>query len=446
MLWHCFFRPSIILYALALAVSFIAVNIHVGFTIYASRVFLLMLIVVIVLRSLIYGKSGIYLNINPVFVILFILILFVQSLSLPLAENPVEHARIMFIYVSMMAIFIAVLILGSSIKALKKAVRFFLGFGIVQGAVGVYQVVGAIQGWPMYQKLIYGNQADTIKTGNPRHLMGVFYSGFDAMPRAFGFLSDVNQYGGYLVVVILLALAFLVFNRRDILAYLALFFGGAGLVLSLSRSAWLTLIVFGLPALIFLMKRAGFFSHRLRGLMIRIGFVVMLILAAGFFANQKGLFNIQEVISKRIVSFVSNESSAEGHILTRLAALDAWKTSPLIGIGFDYIYSGWYSARYDHLWFGAHSHYFNVLAGCGIFGLGLEMFFMAVVFLYMWRGLNRSRSDSQERMLMVGLLAVFISILFGNLFYHYYMNDFVWFIMGCGVALSRRIVCETKIS
>lgn len=53
------------------------------------------------------------------------------------------------------------------------------------------------------------------------------WSADDAMPRAFGFLSDVNHYGGYLVGVILLALAYLIYNRRDKLAYCALIAGTA---------------------------------------------------------------------------------------------------------------------------------------------------------------------------------------------------------------------------
>ena len=171
------FRPAAILYALALAVSFISVNINIGFTIYASRVLFVILMVVVMLRLFMNSKSEIKFRIDSVFIILFSLIIFIQLLSLPLVENVVEHARHIFIYLSMMAIFVGVLMLGSSITVLVKALRFYLGFGIVQGLVGIYQVIGALRGWPMYQEFIYGSYIDTIKTGNPRNLMGVFYSG-----------------------------------------------------------------------------------------------------------------------------------------------------------------------------------------------------------------------------------------------------------------------------
>lgn len=446
--WRFLNRPAAILYALALAVSFYAINVNIGFTIYVSRLLLLVLAAVIVLRAFLFPYRALHLNINPVFFILFAATIFVQSLTLPIVEIPLEHARQMFIYLSMMAIFIAVLILGSDIKVVVKALRFYLAFGVVQGLVGVYQVVGGLQGWPMYQDFVYGGVMDTITTGNPRNLVGVFWSGGDAMPRAFGFLSDASHYGGYMVGVILLALAFLIYNRRDILAYMALFAGGAGLILSLSRSAWLTFIVFGLPVLIYILRKSGFGMRWLTRPIIAMIIVIVLLFGADFFAAQAGLFDIKEVISRRIEMFVSSESSAETHIYTRLMALDAWESSPLIGVGWDFknAITGWYSPRYHEAWGGSHSHHLDALAGNGILGLALEWTFMAIVFRYMWRGLKQSRRGSQERAVLAGVLAAYISILLGNFLYHYYLYDFVWFLMGCGVAMGRRVTIEAQLN
>jgi len=69
---------------------------------------------------------------------------------------------------------------------------------------------------------------------------------------------------------------------------------------------------------------------------------------------------------------------------------------------------------------------------------------MCVVGGYMWRGLRLSREGSEERAVMAGLLAAYIAILLGNLLYHYYLNGFVWFLMGCGVALSYKIMLEAQ--
>lgn len=444
--WRFLNHPATILYALALAVSFYAINVNIGFTIYLSRLLILLLVLVMALRVFLPVRGGLQLRINPVFFILFAATIFVQSLALPIVEIPLEHARQMFIYMSMMAIFIVVLILGSDTKIVVKAIRFYLVFGVVQGLVGVYQVVGGIQGWSMYQDFVYGSVMDTIRTGNPRNLIGNFWSSADAMPRAFGFLSDASHYGGYMVGVILLALAFLVYNRRDILAYMALFAGGSGLVLSLSRSAWLTLIVFGLPVLIFVLIRSGFSLRWLRRPIMAMIFIIVLLFGASIYATQSGLFDIREVISRRIEMFVSGESSAKVHIYTRLMALDAWESSPFIGVGWDFknAITGWYSPRYREAWGGSHSHHLDALAGSGIIGLALEWTFMAIVFRYMWRGLKQSPRGSQERIVLAGVLAAYISILLGNFLYHYYLYDFVWFLMGCGVALGRKIVLEAQ--
>lgn len=446
--WRFLNRPAMILYALALAVSLYAVNVKIGFTICLSRLLLALLVLVMALRAFLNVRGGLQLRINPVFFILFAATIFVQSLALPTVKIPLEHARQMFIYMSMMAIFIAVLILGSDIKVVVRALRFYLAFGVVQGLVGVYQVVGGLQGWPMYQDFVYGGVRDTITTGNPRNLIGVFWSGADAMPRAFGFLSDASHYGAYLVGVILLALAFLVYNRRDILAYLALFAGGAGLILSLSRSAWFTLIVFGLPGLFYLIRKSGFGLRWIRRPVMAMIFIMALLFGAGLYAAHSGLFDIKAVLARRIETFVSGESSAETHLYTRLMALDAWQSSPLIGVGWDFknAITGWYSPRYREAWGGSHSHHLDALAGSGIIGLVLEWIFMAIVFRYMWRGLKQSQRGSRERAVLAGVLAAYVAIFLGNFLYHYYLYDFVWFLMGCGVAMGRRIAIEAQFN
>ena len=69
---------------------------------------------------------------------------------------------------------------------------------------------------------------------------------------------------------------------------------------------------------------------------------------------------------------------------------------------------------------------------------------MGFVGLSMIRGLRHSRPDSEARAVLVGLLAAFVATILGNLLYHSYLNDFVWFLMGCGVALSRAVMREAR--
>lgn len=442
--WRFLNRPATILYALALAVSFVSVNIHIGFTFYVSRVLLACLLVVLLIRGMHGLRSGIDLHVNPAFLILFSGTIFIQVITSLSAPSVSESFRQVFIYLSMMAIFIAVLILGTEVSVIIQAIYFYLAFGVVQGLVGVYQVIGALWGWPMYQDFM-----GDIPVGNPRHAQGIFLFGENMVPRAFGFLSDTNHYAGYLVGIILLALVLIVWNRRRVFPYVVLATGGAGLLLTLSRSGFITLVGVGIPVLIMLLHRARFSVRWLFRPMLLLGGVLILLAVAGRemggdLQTRSGEFNFSDTLRGRLESLVDFGENEQLHILTRLLALDALATSPIIGVGMGINTDPWHSERYGEDWRGAHSHHLDALGQTGLLGAGLEWIFMGVVGGYMWRGLRLSHRGSQEQAVMAGLLAAFIAIILGNLLYHYYLNGFVWFLMGCGVALGRRIVLEAQ--
>jgi O-antigen ligase len=160
------------------------------------------------------------------------------------------------------------------------------------------------------------------------------------------------------------------------------------------------------------------------------------------------MLKVSDAIQSRLTDVVEageneNESMAE-HIYTRLLGLDAFVSSPIIGVGPGVNASPWYSETYQAEWAGSHSHHINMLGETGFLGAGLEWIIMFWVARYMWRGLFVGRKNTPERNLLAGLLAAYITIIFGNLFYFYYLNDFVWFLMACGVALSRAIILKEK--
>jgi hypothetical protein len=183
---------------------------------------------------------------------------------------------------------------------------------------------------------------------------------------------------------------------------------------------------------------------------------VIIIIAASTFERAgigngfKSESNFQEIVDMRLKDITSPGSTLGGslhvHILTRLLALDAWITHPLLGVGLGVNAAPWYSENYQMKWSGAHSHHLDALGQTGLLGAGLEWLFMGLVGFTMWRGLKVSQKGSQERLVLVGLLAAYVSVLVGNLFYHYYLNGFVWFIMGCGVALSRNVIQDRYAS
>jgi O-antigen ligase len=278
-----------------------------------------------------------------------------------------------------------------------------------------------------------------IPNGNPRNTMRVWWDGPAGAPRAFGFLADANHYAGYLVSVILLALALIIWNRRSIFPYVVLAASSAGLMFSLSRSGMVTLVLVGIPALLFLLRRARFPIFFLRP-MLKIGIALMILRAfIGPIIDRYPEINSLDpwrILTTRLQNLSDNDVTVQSHFRTRMAALDAFVGHPVIGIGLATI---WYSENYKEYFGGSHSHHLDALGHTGLIGAGLEWAFMGLVGLYMWRGLKYSPPNSEERAVMVGLLAAFISIMIGNFLYHYYLNDFVWFLMGCGVALSHNI-------
>jgi len=223
-----------------------------------------------------------------------------------------------------------------------------------------------------------------------------------------------------------------------------------GLLFSLSRSGILAFIIFGIPSLSFLLWRVVPVSQRsywklTKSLMplVLMGFVLA---AATIVALEVDLTKVSDDIHIRLSDLVEagedqNESMAE-HIHTRLLGLDAWVSSPILGVGPGVNASPWFSEKYKADWAGSHSHHINMLGDSGLMGAGFEWLLMWLVARYMWRGLFVRRENTPERNLLAGLLAAYITIIFGNLFYSYYLNDFVWFLMACGVALSRAMLVE----
>ena len=414
-------RPEVILYFIATVVSIVALNIHLGFTVYASRIGLVLILIAIIVRGAIGVRSALNWHIDARFLILFASSLLVQAVSSIFAVSVVESFRQVFINASMMLTFLAVLVLGTNSSIIIKAVKYYLVFAVVQGLLGIYQVVGAINGLPMYQDLMVG-----IPVGNPRNLQGAFWFG-SFMPRAFGFLSDTNHYAAYLVGAMLLSLAIITWNRK--LSYAVLLMGGIGLILSLSRSAILTFVMVGLPVLIFLRSKFYLKVNWLKPVAVAIGFVFVLSLGMSLAGDRmveeiNDSVDILGVLQTRMSDFVDPDNAVGGsfgvHIMTRLLAIDAWLSSPILGVGMGLITDPWYSKKYDETWHGAHSHHLDALGQTGLLGASLEWLFMGLVGVTMWRGLKCSRRDSQERAVLVGLLAAFVSIILGNLLYHYY--------------------------
>lgn len=443
-------RPYSVLYALAAVVSLVGINIHIGITFYLSRIVIILFILSILVRLALDRQIHFPARFLSKFTKLFALILFFQLVSALFSAQIMDGLTQIFIYMSVMAIFIAVIMVGTSVEIIIKAIKIYLVTGLVQGLYGIYMVIGGPFSLPTYQTLMAG-----IPTANDHTVDGYVYSGTLSSFRALGFFpSDMSHYAGYMVGVLILAIAYMAYDRRFLLPYFVILFGGLGLLLSFSRSGILAFVVFGFPALLFLLSRvrpSGSKGLLSRTIVVRslLGLILLVVIGLPILSSQDiELPNFAEIISTRFEDlFNPGQSDTESmgeHLATRLAGLDALASSPLIGVGLGVNASPWYSETYQRGWGGSHSHHLDILGQTGLIGAGLQFLFMALVGRFMWRGLFVTRENSLARYLLAGLLAAYIAILFGNLMYHYFIIDFVWFLMGCGIALSRLLILEAN--
>ena len=438
--------PAFSVYALAGVVSLVGLNIHVGITFYLSRIVIIFFLIGLLVRAGMGKQIQIPADALSPYIKLFSLLLMVQFASAFFSDHELDGIRQIFIYISIMTLFFTVIIVGSKIEIITKAIQIYLVTGLVQGLYGMYQVIGGPLGWPSYQTLMnwtYG--------ANDRTVDGFLYSGAYQTFRATGFFpGDVSHYAGYMVGINLLAIALLVHNRRSLFLYAVLVVGTMGLLFSLSRSGILSFIIFGIPSLSFLLWLVVPVAQRsywkLTKSLTPVAMMGLVLATATIVALEIDLTKVSDAIHSRLSDLVDagenqNESMAE-HIYTRLLGLDAWISSPILGVGPGVNASPWFSEKYQAGWAGSHSHHINMLGDSGLLGAGLEWLLMWLVVRYMWRGLFVRRKNTPERNLLAGLLAAYITIILGNIFYSYYLNDFVWFLMACGVALSRAMLVE----
>jgi len=443
-------RPAFILYALAAVVSLVGINIHLGVTLYLSRLVIIVFLASILIRTAMGERACLSRSIVPPFAMLFGLILANQLVSVLFSAHLLDGLRQVFIYLSLMVLFTTVVVVGTSVEAITRAVKIYLVVGLIQGLYGMYQLIGGRFGWPTYQSLMVG-----IPVANDKTLESggyVYSSALEAFrPNGF-FPADVSHYAMFLASVLVLALALLIHNRRSLFLYVVLIVDTLSLLASLSRSGLLALILFGIPSLLFLVWRVRptvgrLYSHILKPFLrvVMVGVVVVPLLL--IYLETDVIDTFARIASRMsdLVDWGENpKESASLHILTRLLALDAFSSSPLIGVGLGVNASNWYSEYFQSAWGGAHSHHLDSLGQTGLIGAGLEWLFMGLVARYMWRGLFVRRGNSPERIMLAGLLAAFVLIVLGNLLYHFYLLDFVWFLMGCGVALSRAMILDAQ--
>ena len=440
-------NSDILFYILSGVVSLVGLNVKFGATLYLSRLFMVLFLIGLLIKLLLRGPSyRLYINKSAaVFGVIFALILVQHFMSVIISERVYDGLRQLLIYSSVMTLFIIILGINLQTTTIIKGLKIFLAVGLFQACYGIYQVLGGPYGMPTYQSLIFW------PTAGDKTVDGLLFSGSFKLFRATGFFpGDVSHYAAYMATIVLLTATFIMTDSRSKYLKIGLFISVVALLLSLSRSGLLALIIFGLPTLFFMVVKLNVIPKKVysRFFTYLSGLTIILIVFGSAMGESIG-FDISylfDVVIRRMDDLVNVGVDKEGsmgiHILTRLMALDAFASNPLFGVGLGVNASPWFSEAYNALWAGSHSHHLDILGQTGIVGATLEWFFMLMVGHYMWRGLKLKEAPADERIILAGLFSVFILMIFGNLLYHYFLNDFVWYFLATGTALSRAMLIK----
>ncbi len=256
--------------------------------------------------------------------------------------------------------------------------------------------------------------------------------------RPYGPTAHPNMLGGFLTLALLLAVALFLDRRLSrsltIATGAAILTGWAALLLTFSRSAWIGLVIGGIPLLVWLLRyRTAVLGRRVVPLMG--GAIIILILFIVAFRPF--------VFARGGIGDTSMEqrSVADRALFTRYT-LRMIADEPILGVGIGM--NDWESAQYivvdplkpDLAALPVHDVPLLILSETGLIGAVLIIAALSGAALLLWQ---RRPLDVQQ----IGLLAAFLGMAGASLFDFYMWRQFpyavLWFaLLACALANSIR--------
>jgi putative inorganic carbon (HCO3(-)) transporter len=244
--------------------------------------------------------------------------------------------------------------------------------------------------------------------------------------RAYGNFEQPNPFAGYLATILPLAVAAAAWGLASkrfsfaLLAGLAIVACGSGILLSLSRGAWVGVLL-ALAAML-----ASWSASSRRWLAPSAGALALFVLLTASNVLPGGWSDRLAAVAENFGIFdvrttqVTNENFA---VVERMAHWQAgwymFLDHPFLGVG-----AGNYPAAYDryslpgwreHLGH-AHNYYLNMAAEAGLPGAAALVALMVSTYVVILGGLRRQPSGSFGRALLVGLFGSFVVLTMHNLF------------------------------
>jgi putative inorganic carbon (HCO3(-)) transporter len=241
--------------------------------------------------------------------------------------------------------------------------------------------------------------------------------------RAYGHFEQPNPFAGYLATILPLGVALAVRRRPRafaILAAVAACSAGAGILLSLSRGAWVG-VVLALAVMLATWSQASrrWLAPAAGGVAVLILLTASSVLPAGWSDRLVAVVENFGIFDVRTVQVTSENFAVVERMAHWQAAWYMLLDHPILGVG-----AGNYPAAYDSYslpgWREAlghaHNYYLNMAAEAGLVGAAALGLLMVQIYRSIASGLKASPSGTYRRALLVGLLGSFVVLTVHNLF------------------------------
>lgn len=261
-----------------------------------------------------------------------------------------------------------------NIKDSKRIINFMLSIGLFMGIHSVYQYIAKV---PMP-----GNWVDTTE---------------NITTRAFSIVGSPNILGVIFVLFIPIAVAMFITQKdrhMKIFYFLASIMMTAGLLLTLSRGAWLA---FGLSIFVFIIT----LNPRL--IIPFFVFIGIFILFGGSL-SQRLLFMLSPIYLIK--------SAAGGRLYRWEIGVKIWKRSKLLGVGLGR-YGGAVAINNSLAPFYLDNYYLKTLVEMGIYGI-IGLAFVVICFVIFTSKIIKYQKDIEKRIITIGLFSGALGVLAQN--------------------------------
>lgn len=263
-------------------------------------------------------------------------------------------------------------------------------------------------------------------------IYGIYEHFIMAVPRIYTTFSNPNPAATYFLMISLLSIAFMLFNKNMLFRLLGFSFGLLGiinLIISGSRGAWLGFIAgFGL-IIFFVVRNTRIFKNK-KAVIIFLLFILAFV------------FLLPDQVINRFKSIINlADSSIQQRLMMYSTGLKMIKEHPLLGVGtgqFKLVY-GAYKPEKARLYSHIHNFYLHLTVETGLLGLSGFIILMFKIF-----NVSISKWSGRNKWFHYGMIGLLVGVAVHNLFDWTFLHTQVGLFLVILVAIWLNNINEEK--